>query len=87
MAHVEKDLKGAEFWLKHLLDEHANDQKKVNANEKWLRNEIAHEAQAAAKVKKAAMLRAAKAVRVRARARRSKGGFDYLRSPEMREKV
>lgn len=52
MAHVEKDLKGAEFWLKHLLDEHANDQKKVNANEKWLRNEIAHEAQAAAKVKK-----------------------------------
>lgn len=55
MPHLEKDLKGAEFWFKHVLDERTKGEAAKRANEKWLQEEMtreAREAQAAAKAKK-----------------------------------
>lgn len=55
MPHLEKDLRGTEFWLEHVLNKRTKDQARRKANEKWLQEEMAREAreaQAAAKAKK-----------------------------------
>jgi hypothetical protein len=43
MAHLEVDLKGAEFWLKHVLSERQTHYTKQKAAEKWLKEEMERE--------------------------------------------
>jgi hypothetical protein len=44
MAHLETDMRGAEFWLKHVLHERQTHQAKRKAAEKWLQEEMEREA-------------------------------------------
>jgi hypothetical protein len=43
MAHLEVDLEGAEFWLKHVLSERQTHLTKQKAAEKWLKEEMERE--------------------------------------------
>jgi hypothetical protein len=43
MAHLEVDMKGAEFWLKHVLSERQTHQVKRKAAGKWLKEEMERE--------------------------------------------